>query len=76
MSKIENKQDARHYMMLVLNGIADKFAAMNRQYPNAVKLSKQTHPNAGIDAVPENYLADKDSPPDWDEIDIFSTTPI
>lgn len=76
MSKIENKQDARHYMMLVLNGIADKFAAMNRQYPNAVKLSKQAQPNSGIDAVPENYLADKDSPPDWDEVDIFSATPI
>ena len=76
MSKIQNKQDARHYMMLVLNGIADKFASMNRQYPNAVKLSKQIQPNAGIDAVPENYLADKDSPPDWDEIDIFSATPI
>lgn len=76
MSKIENKQDARHYMMLVLNGIADKFAAMNRQYPNAVKLSKQVHPNSGIDAVPENYSAEKESPPDWDEIDIFSATPI
>jgi transformation/transcription domain-associated protein len=76
MSKIKDKQDARHYMMLVLNGIADKFAAMNRQYPNAVKLAKQIQPNAGIDAVPENYLADKDSPPEWDEIDIFSATPI
>lgn len=76
MSKIENKQDARHYMMLVLNGIADKFAAMNRQYPNAVKLSRQQQAPNTVDAVPENYIADKDQPPDWDEIDIFSATPI
>ncbi|KAF2718982.1 hypothetical protein K431DRAFT_252186 [Polychaeton citri CBS 116435] len=74
MSKVENKRDARHYMMLVLNGIADKFASLNRQYPNAVKLSHQV--STSIDAVPENYLADKDSPPDWDETDIFNAMPI
>ncbi|KAA8573747.1 hypothetical protein EYC84_005312 [Monilinia fructicola] len=28
------------------------------------------------DAAPDNYLADKDNPPDWDEIDIFSAMPI
>lgn len=75
MSKVENKRDARHYMMLVLNGIADKFAAMNRQYPNAVKLSQQQQ-TISIDAVPENFLAEKDQPPNWDETDIFSATPI
>lgn len=77
MSKVENKQDARHYMMLVLNGIADKFAAMNRQYPNAVKqAAQQQAQGSSLDAHPENYLAVQDSPPDWDETSIFEATPI
>nr|OQO29722.1 hypothetical protein B0A51_03481 [Rachicladosporium sp. CCFEE 5018] len=76
MSKIENKQDARHYMMLVLNGIADKFAAMNRQFTNAVKLAKQQEGAASFEAPIENYVAEKDHPPDWDEVDIFAATPI
>lgn len=76
MSKVENKQDARYYMMLVLNGIADKFAAMNRQYNNAVKISAQLQEAAESDARPTSYLADKNDKPDWDEIDIFSAMPI
>lgn len=74
MSKVEDKKEARYLMMTVLNGIADKFAAMNRAYPNAVKLSVQQQESAastGLDAVPENYLVDTDSMPDWDETDIF-----
>ncbi|RAL61698.1 hypothetical protein DID88_002766 [Monilinia fructigena] len=75
ISKMPNKTDARHYLIMILNAIGDKFAAMNRQYTNAVKLSKHysQHPT---DAAPDNYLADKDNPPDWDEIDIFSAMPI
>ncbi|KAK5116206.1 hypothetical protein LTR62_008532 [Meristemomyces frigidus] len=77
MSKIEDKRHARYLMMLVLNGIADKFAAMNRSYPNSVKLSRQqaeAYEKTGghLDALPENFLADRDSKPDWDETDIFS----
>ncbi|PHH83003.1 hypothetical protein CDD82_4018 [Ophiocordyceps australis] len=53
----------------------DKFAAMNRQYPNAVKLSKQYHQQAETGSS-ETYLADKEHPPDWDETDIFSAVPI
>lgn len=75
MAKVESKQDARHFLIMVLNAIGDKFAAMNRQYPNAVKSSKQ-FAEPSIEATPENFLADKDSPPDWDEIEIFSATPI
>ncbi|KAM3082938.1 transcription-associated protein 1 [Clarireedia jacksonii] len=75
IAKMPNKADARHYLIMILNAIGDKFAAMNRQYPNAVKLSK-LYSQQSIDAVPENYLADKENPPDWDEIDIFSAMPI
>ena len=77
MSKIEDKKEARYLMMVVLKGIADKFAAMNRSCPNAFKLSvQQHHAGSGIDATPENFLADKDAKPDWDETDIFSAMPI
>ena len=75
IAKLPNKVDARHYLMMILNAIGDKFAAMNRQYPNAVKLSKlyQQQAEAG---TPESYLAEKEGRPDWDEIDIFSAVPI
>ncbi|KAK3714099.1 transcription-associated protein 1 [Vermiconidia calcicola] len=77
MSKIEDKKEARYLMMTVLNGIADKFAAMNRAYPNAVKLSVHQHESgSGIDAAAENFLADQEAKPDWDETDIFSAMPI
>ncbi|KAF2841297.1 hypothetical protein M501DRAFT_1000466 [Patellaria atrata CBS 101060] len=75
IAKLEPKQDARYFLIMILNAIGDKFAAMNRQYKNAVKLSEQYTP-LSIEAAPENFLADKDRPPDWDEIDIFSATPI
>ncbi|KXS94318.1 hypothetical protein AC578_10812 [Pseudocercospora eumusae] len=76
MSKVEDKKNARFLMMSVLNGIADKFAAMNRAYPNAVKLYRQQHEHGQSEAVPENYLATKDAKPDWDETDIFNAMPI
>ncbi|KUJ06740.1 uncharacterized protein LY89DRAFT_790380 [Mollisia scopiformis] len=75
IAKMPNKVDARHYLIMILNAIGDKFAAMNRQYPNAVKLSK-LYAQQSIDASPDNYLADKEHPPDWDEIDIFNAMPI
>ncbi|KAJ6438408.1 spo12 family domain-containing protein [Purpureocillium lavendulum] len=75
IAKLPNKVDARHYLIMILNAIGDKFAAMNRQYPNAVKLSKQYHQQADAGAT-ESYLADKENRPDWDETDIFSAVPI
>ncbi|KAL8682682.1 MAG: hypothetical protein Q9186_001278 [Xanthomendoza sp. 1 TL-2023] len=75
IAKLEDKKEARHYLLLILSAIANKFAAMNRQYHNAVKLSKQ-YEEQGLDAGPEDHLADQNNPPDWDEIDIFSATPI
>ncbi|KAI5365365.1 putative transcription-associated protein [Septoria linicola] len=78
MSKVEDKKNARFLMMSVLNGIADKFGAMNRAYPNAVKLYRQQQESGqhSTDAVADNYLADQNSKPDWDETDIFSAMPI
>ncbi|KEZ39649.1 Histone acetylase complex subunit [Scedosporium apiospermum] len=75
IAKMPNKVDARHYLMKILNSIGDKFAAMNRQYHNAVKLSKK-YAQQAADGVTESYLPDKRFPPDWDEIDIFTATPI
>ena len=75
IAKMPNKVDARHYLIMILNAIGDKFAAMNRQYPNAVKLSKIYHEQAESGA-PDTYLADKEKTPDWDETDIFNAMPI
>ncbi|KAH7633405.1 hypothetical protein B0T09DRAFT_395672 [Sordaria sp. MPI-SDFR-AT-0083] len=75
IARLPNKVDARHYLMMILNAIADKFAAMNKQYANAVKLSK-LYAQQAADNTPETYLADKEHPPQWDEIDIFSAMPI
>ena len=76
MSKLGETKEARYLMMLVLNGIADKFATMNLAYPNAVKVSVRQH-DAGsvIDIVPEGYLVNPAAPPDWDQTDIFSAMP-
>ncbi|KAH6637038.1 hypothetical protein F5144DRAFT_531101 [Chaetomium tenue] len=75
IARMPNKVDARHYLIMILNAIGDKFAAMNRQYPNAVKLSKQYAQQAAENA-PETYLSDKECPPEWDEVDIFNAMPI
>ncbi|KAL3706148.1 transcription-associated protein 1 [Talaromyces marneffei ATCC 18224] len=74
ISKLEDKQDARYYLIMILDAIGDKFAAMNYQFDNAVKVSRAN--SKRTDSTPENYLSDRDSPPDWDEIDIFTAVPI
>ncbi|KAK5663129.1 hypothetical protein OQA88_6546 [Cercophora sp. LCS_1] len=75
IAKLQDKADARHYLIMILNAIGDKFAAMNRQYANAVRLSKQ-YAEQNAENTPETYLADKEHLPEWDEIDIFSAMPI
>ncbi|WDK12319.1 FAT domain-containing protein [Colletotrichum graminicola] len=75
IAKMPNKVDARYYLIMILNAIGDKFVAMNRQYPNAVKLSK-LYAQQAADGTQDSYLADKDHPPDWDETDIFTAMPI
>ena len=77
ISGLSEKDDGRYFLVMILDAIADKFELMNKEYPNAVKLSKQQAPeSAAISALPENHLADPDNPPDWDETDIFFATPI
>ncbi|KAL2266473.1 hypothetical protein VTJ83DRAFT_5825 [Remersonia thermophila] len=75
IARMPNKVDARHYLIMILDAIGDKFAAMNRQYHNAVRLSK-LYKQQAADNVPETYLPDKENPPEWDEIDIFNAMPI
>ncbi|KAI4202027.1 MAG: hypothetical protein LQ346_002049 [Caloplaca aetnensis] len=75
IGKLKDKKEARHFLIMILSAIAEKFAAMNRQYHNAVKLSKQYEEQAS-DTGSEDYLSDYRQPPDWDEIDIFSASPI
>ena len=72
---MENKKDGRHFLVMILRAIADKFALMNKEYPNAVKLSK-AHEGQLPTSTQEEHLADPDKPPDWDETDIFFATPI
>ncbi|ETN36411.1 uncharacterized protein HMPREF1541_08688 [Cyphellophora europaea CBS 101466] len=75
ITKLEDKADARHFLVMILDAIGDKFAAMNYQYTNAVKLSK-LYADKSKDTQAESYMDEKDQVPDWDEVDIFSATPI
>ena len=75
ITKLEDKEDARHFLIMILDAIGDKFAAMNYQYENAVKLSKQ-YSDKGKEGQIEAYIDDKDYTPDWDEVDIFNAAPI
>ncbi|KAL4904464.1 hypothetical protein BDW74DRAFT_31128 [Aspergillus multicolor] len=76
ISKLEDKVEARYFLLMILDAIGDKLAAMNYQYPNVVKLHKAYQATKKEEPAPEKYLADKDQPPDWDEIDIFSASPL
>ena len=75
ITKLDNKEDARYFLIMILDAIGDKFAAMNHQYSNAVKLSKQ-YGDKSKDTQVETYMDDKDQVPDWDDVDIFNATPI
>ena len=75
ITKLDDKEDARHFLVMILDAIGDKFAAMNYQYTNAVKLSR-LYSDKSKENQPEQYLDDKDQIPDWDEVDIFNATPI
>ena len=72
---LKNKEEARHFLVMTLRAIAEKFALMNKEYPNAVKTSKSFEQQS-IDVTREDHLADPVNPPDWDETDIFFATPI
>jgi len=75
MAKVEDKQDARYFLMTVLNAVAEKCLRMNRVFDNAVKISKKKSDNM-VETPVETYLISKDQPPDWDQIDIFDAGPL
>lgn len=64
---------------MILNAIAEKFAAMNRQFDNAVKQSRLTAQTTRYE-VQETEIMDIDNREDpreeYDEVDIFLATPI
>lgn len=79
ISRLEDKREARYFLLMILDAIGEKFASMNHQFDNAVKISRASKAKAArkeTEPTSEKYLADKDQPPDWDEIDIFSAHPI
>lgn len=76
IARMDSKADARHYLIMILNAIGDKFASMNRQYENAVKVTLANEKPISIEAKADNFLADKENLPSWDEIDIFNAMPI
>lgn len=65
---------------MILDAIAEKFAAMNRQFENAVKQSKLTARAAKDEVYQDADTMDVDGREDpkeeLDEIDIFQATPI
>ena len=75
IANMPDKNEARHFLIDILSAIGDKFAEMNHEYHNAAKVSKNVETQA-IESAPEDYMADVNSVPDWDEVDIFSATPI
>ncbi|KKK18394.1 hypothetical protein P175DRAFT_0247193 [Aspergillus ochraceoroseus IBT 24754] len=76
ISKLEDKREARYFLIMILDAIGDKLASMNYQFDNIVKLYKSYQANKKDEPTTEKYLADKECPPDWDEIDIFSASPL
>lgn len=75
IAKLQDKQEARYFLMAILDATGDKFAAMNLQYANAAKVSKH-YSEHSPELSADDFAMRKDSPPDWDETDIFSAAPI
>lgn len=75
IAKLDDKAEARYHLMSILDAVADKLASMNRQYKNAVKLSEHFDPLSN-ESPPEDNIADKAKPPEWDDVDIFAAGPI
>ena len=75
IAKLEDKQEARYFLIAILDAAGDKFAAMNHQYPSAVRSSAQ-HNHHAPEFTHSDFFAQEDQPPDWDENDIFAVNPI
>lgn len=75
IAKLDDKAEARHFLIMILDAIAEKFAAMNRQFPNAVKQSR-LHKKSRDEGKSDEEPVEDTSKDDYDEIDIFTATPI
>lgn len=75
IAKLDDKREARHFLIMILDAIAEKFAAMNRQFPNAIKQSR-LHKKSRDEGRSDEEPAEDLSKDDYDEIDIFTATPI
>jgi hypothetical protein len=75
VAKMPNKPDAHHYLIMILDAIGNKFAAMNKQYSDAVMLSK-LHTQQSVEFSPNNCLVDEQQFLNWGEIDTFTAMPI
>lgn len=64
--KMPNKVDAHHNLIMIPKAMGNKLAAMNRQYPNAVNLSKW---------YAQQSMQSNDDVLDWDEVDILVAPP-
>src|SRR5690606_17059549 len=74
---LPDKKEARHFLMMILDAIAEKFAAMNRQYEN-VKEQALASQSDSEDSLLLPLGNDTPPPPqhEYDEIDIFNAYPI
>lgn len=80
IAKLPDKQEARHYLIMILDAIAEKFASMNRQFDNAVKQSRLMAQAVKSEKGPDPDAMEIDgqeaSVEEYDEIDIFEATSI
>jgi transformation/transcription domain-associated protein len=72
------KSTARHFLIMILDAIAEKFKAMSRQYENAVKQSRLNAQSKeeGNSEEASTELVVSGKKDEYDEIDIFMATPI
>ncbi|RMZ78746.1 hypothetical protein DV737_g3746, partial [Chaetothyriales sp. CBS 132003] len=43
ITRLDDKEDARHFLIMILDALGDKFAAMNHQYANAPYMDDMDH---------------------------------
>ncbi|KAL9093662.1 MAG: hypothetical protein Q9159_000191 [Coniocarpon cinnabarinum] len=75
IARLDDKQEARYFFVAILDAAGDKFAAMNRQYANAVKASKDHNPQSP-EFTHKDFFMQEDRPPEWDEMDIFAVNAV
>lgn len=73
IANLPDKNDARFLLIMILDAVGDKFATINYQFDSAVKISGQQQKS--VSAI-DDSTNETESKPEWDEIDIFSATPI